>query len=67
MIQMRLIFFVLLITDYLLHKEKQISAQLMDKWRKAALAVSYASVFSTFAIGVSAFGKHMFTAQHSLP
>lgn len=41
--------------DYLLHKEKQIPAQLMDKWRKAALAISYASVFTTFVIGVSAF------------
>lgn len=44
--------------DYLLHKEKQIPSQLMDKWRKAALAVSYASVFCAFVIGVSAFGKH---------
>ncbi|KAM7441989.1 hypothetical protein ABFA07_009020 [Porites harrisoni] len=41
--------------DYLLHKEKQIPAQLLDRWRKAALAVSYASVFTTFVIGVSAF------------
>lgn len=41
--------------DYLLHKEKQLPTQLMDKWRKAALAVSYASVFTTFVIGVSAF------------
>lgn len=43
-------------TDYLLHKEKQLPTQLMDKWQKAALAVSYASVFTTFVIGVSAFG-----------
>lgn len=41
--------------DYLLHKEKQLPAQLMDKWRKAALAVSYASVFCAFVIGISAF------------
>ena len=45
--------------DYLLHKEKQIPAQLMDKWRKAALAISYASVFTTFVIGVSAFGMSL--------
>jgi len=32
---------------------------LLDRWRKAALAVSYASVFTTFVIGVSAFGKQM--------
>lgn len=30
---------------------------MLDRWRKAALAVSYASVFTTFVIGVSAFGK----------
>ncbi|KAJ7389043.1 hypothetical protein OS493_034178 [Desmophyllum pertusum] len=41
--------------DYLIHKEKQLPAQLMDKWRKAALAVSYASVFTTFVIGISLF------------
>lgn len=41
--------------DFLLHKEKQIPTQLMDKWRKAALAVSYASVFCAFVIGVSSF------------
>ena len=45
--------------DFLLHKEKQIPAQLMDRWRKVALAVSYASVFCTFVLGVSAFGKHV--------
>ena len=48
-----------LLTDYLFHKEKQIPAQLMERWRKAALAVSYASVFTTFVIGISAFGKPM--------
>nr|XP_058971039.1 transmembrane protein 163a-like [Pocillopora verrucosa] len=41
--------------DYLLHKEKQIPTQLMDRWRKAALVISYASVFTTFVIGVCAF------------
>ena len=50
-------FFTSYFSDYLLHKEKQIPAQLLDRWRKAALAVSYASVFTTFVIGVSAFGK----------
>lgn len=30
--------------------------QLMDRWRKAALVISYASVFTTFVIGVCAFG-----------
>lgn len=49
---------VLLSIDFLLHKEKQIPTQLRDKWRKAALAVSYASVFCAFVIGVSSFGKH---------
>ena len=53
---------VLLSKDFLLHKEKQIPTQLMDKWRKAALAVSYASVFCAFVIGVSSFGKH--TCMH---
>lgn len=41
--------------DYLFHKEKQMPAQLLDRWHKAALAVSYASVFTTFVIGISAF------------
>ena len=54
---MELIFTASLKTDYLIHKEKQLPAQLMDKWRKAALAVSYASVFTTFVIGISLFGK----------
>ena len=44
--------------DYLLHKEKQIPLQLMEKWRKAALIISYASIFCTFALGVSAFSKY---------
>ena len=43
--------------DYLLHKEKQIPLQLMEKWRKAALVISYASVFCTFVLGISAFSK----------
>lgn len=41
--------------DYLLHKEKKIPLQLMEKWRKAALVISYASVFCTFVLGISAF------------